>query len=98
MSQATTEVTDKILDAANEYVRRQDRASHPDGTFDKSGRWYPSDAETCPCCSDICSPSLSYPYSFMVHCRTIKHVAMLFDAPLKDVRAKARMLDKEQEN
>ena len=59
------------------YATRKSRREHPDGTFDKAGRWYPSEAETCECCKHIRPPSRGWPYSLMVHCRTMKHIRNL---------------------
>jgi hypothetical protein len=59
------------------YEARQDRREHPDGEFDKAGRWYPSDLERCECCNSIRYPSRSWPYSLLVHCRSKRHVANL---------------------
>lgn len=56
------------------YDRRQSRDIHPRGAFDKAGRWYPSDEETASCCGHVRSPSRTHPYSYMVHCRTRKHL------------------------
>jgi len=66
-------VNEKLQIAAQEYVRRQNRTAHPDGETVR-GRWYPSDSERCDCCG-VRSPSRSYPWSLMLHCRTAKHVA-----------------------
>lgn len=65
----------KIKAAIKLYNERQSRDVDPDGTFDKSGRWYPSDSERCLCCRYISSPTRSYPYSYMTHCRSSEHVA-----------------------
>lgn len=69
-----TAVINKLEEAAKEYIDRRDRTSHPDGKFDKASRWYPSVDEEQTCCT-VRSPSRSYPFSLMVHCRTIKHIA-----------------------
>ena len=61
----------------SEYEDRKCRSSHPDGEFDKAGRFYPSEQETCDCCAGIRSPSRAYPYSYMVHCRSKLHVTSL---------------------
>lgn len=74
------------LFAALEYYQRDMRYSHPDGKFD-SGKWYPADTESCDCCKSIRAPSRSYPFSFMTHCRTLKHVANLYLANPTEVRA-----------
>ena len=80
-------MTQKRRATAQEYFDRQSRRSHPDGSFDKSGRWYPSEAEECECCKSIRSPSRSYPYSYMTHCRSVEHVANLFGQDPKIIRA-----------
>lgn len=59
------------------YSRRQSRLEHPDGRTDNAGRWYPSDDEKCDCCDHVRSPSRAYPWSYMLHCRTRKHVQSL---------------------
>jgi len=70
------------------YGRRQNRSVHPDGDFDKAGRWYPSDEEdqgdvTC----NVRSPSRTWPYSYMLRARTKQHCRVLVEAALagKDV-------------
>ena len=63
--------TDTELDAAREYVTLQSRQTHPVGTFDNAGRWFPSVA--CRCA--VLHPSRAYPYSLLVHMRTAQHVA-----------------------
>jgi len=59
------------------YRDRKDRVAHPEGEFDGGGRFYPSETEEQECCAEIRSPSRAYPYSLMVHCRTLKHVKNL---------------------
>lgn len=59
------------------YESRRDRLSHPEGHFDKVRRWEPSPFECCDCCT-VRSPSRAYPYSLLVHCRTLKHVRNLY--------------------
>jgi hypothetical protein len=75
----------KLARAASEYLNRQSRYSHPDGKFDNGGRWYPSQSEKCDCCN-VRRPSRAYPYSLMLHCRTIKHVARLYGVAERDLR------------
>lgn len=65
---------EKIKKVIEEFEQLQARIIHPDGTFDKAGRWYPDDNEWSSCCDSIRSPSRSYPYSYMVHCRTLPHI------------------------
>ncbi len=59
------------------YLARRDRAVNPEGRFDNAGRWYPSDREDAGVSSVLRSPSRAWPYSYMVGCRTRKHVAVL---------------------
>lgn len=80
------------LAAYNEYVSRKARLSHPDGEFDNAGRWYPSKSESCACCEGLRSPSRSYPYSLMFHCRTIQHVAARHGVDASTIRRAARAL------
>lgn len=82
---------DDPLKAAITHFRRQDRTEHPDGKFD-GPRWYPSDTECQPCCSGIRSPSRAFPWSLMVHCRTIEHVAYLSHSTPTDVRRVVKWL------
>lgn len=85
--------TEKLHQAAQEYIARRDRQTNPDGKFDSKGRWYPSDAERCDCCNSVRSPSRAYPYSYMVHCRTITHVANLYGVTESDLRKEVRRLE-----
>jgi hypothetical protein len=75
-----------LHDAAVEYVNRQSRATNPLGGFDKAGRWYPDPDERRDCCDSIRSPSRRFPYSLMLHCRTLKHIAKLYDVEEKQLR------------
>lgn len=81
--------------AARQYLDRRDRLEHPNGKFDKSGRWYPAQDERQTCCSQIREPSRSYPYSYMLHCRTVDHVAHLHNVDPKAVRKRAREIEKQ---
>lgn len=76
----------KIQEAAQEYLNRQNRISHPDGRFDNGGRFYLAENEQCDCCKSIRTPSRSYPYSQMTHGRTMLHVANLFGVKVGEVR------------
>ena len=73
-----------LLIAKDEYLKRKRREAHPEGHFDKGGRFYSE--EKCICCEGIRRPSRSFPYSEMTHCRTIKHVAYLFNVLPRDLK------------
>lgn len=59
------------------YEARRDRQVNPEGHFDGAGRWYPTDREDAGVSRTLRSPSRAWPYSYMVGCRTRKHVAVL---------------------
>ncbi len=72
------------------YKARQERREHPEGKFDKGGRWYPSETEWQTCCGLIRTPSRMWPYSLMKHCRSVEHVANLYSVPVKELRREVR--------
>lgn len=86
-------MTTQLEIAAREYISRRDRITNPDGKFDKQGRFYPSDNERCSCCNVVRSPSKRFPYSYMVHCRTITHIAKLYEVDEKELRKEVKRLD-----
>ena len=77
---------EKEIKAAIEYLLRRDRIDHPDGQTQKGNKWYPSDTERKTCCNSIRSPSRAYPWSLMTHCRTLPHIANLYDCDLDKVK------------
>ena len=83
---------EQIALAAQEYLNRQARKTHPEGKKDRAGRWYPSEQEHQACCSAIRSPSRSWPWSLMTHCRTAAHVAELYQVPVGELRRVVRKL------
>ena len=74
---ASTETKEKAMEI---FHRRKARLEHHEGTFDKAGRWYPSDDEEQDCCRSIRRPSRAWPYSLMTHCRTLQHVINLVES------------------
>ncbi len=84
-----------LTQAAQAYIARRDRKDHPDGEFDKGGRWYPSEAEKQPCCRSIRPPSRAWPNSLNSHCRTLKHVARLYGVDEKALRQRVREVEEE---
>lgn len=79
--------------AAAAYLARRDRQAHPQGRFDRRGRWFASAAERQSCCGAIRTPSAAYPYSEMTHCRTAEHVARLHGVDATALRRAARRMD-----
>lgn len=65
------------------FVSRSGRWSHPDGTFDSAGRFYPADTEKVLDSFDgIRRPTRSWPYSYMLRARTRDHCKRLVLASL----------------
>lgn len=79
-----------LRDAAACYLERKARTAHPDGSTDNGGRWYPADAERQPCCSTIRTPSRAHPWSLMLHCRTLAHIAWRYDVDEAALRRAVR--------
>jgi len=66
------------------YIARRDRKVNPEGNFDKQKRWYPSEREDAEGSgSNVRSPSAAWPFSYMLRCRTRKHVANLVQRGLQ---------------
>lgn len=86
----TQTTTDALTQATATYLARKDRTAHPTGEFDKRGRWYASATESQSCCAGIRTPSAAYPYSEMIHCRTIEHVAALHGVEAAALRRAVR--------
>ena len=74
----------KIKDLINTLYRaRKARTTHPDGRFDRAGRWYPSEIEDCDGDgTSVRTPSRAWPYSYMLRCRTKDHCKALVQAAL----------------
>ena len=68
--------TDREIEAGTEAWRRAARHSHPDGEFDKAGRFTLTERHAC--CETIRAPSRSFPYPEMQHGRSVRHVAAEF--------------------
>ena len=79
--------------AIKEWTARRDRGKHPSGEFDNAGRWTPcADTEKQDCCESIRYPSRRFPYSLNKHCRTMLHIASLFDCDLIFLRRRIRKI------
>ena len=81
---------DMIAAAVQCYQDRHDRRTHPRGSTDKGGRWYPDDTERQECCHRIRPPSRAWPWSLMLHCRTIVHISHLFNVDPQVLRQAIR--------
>lgn len=47
--------------------------------------WYPTPHEVRPCCWGVAPPNVLYPWVYQRHCRTARHVAMLFNVDERDI-------------
>ena len=94
MKRHTARLTQKLRTAAQRYLDLRDRRADPEGTFDRGGRWHP--AETLACCGAIRTPSRAWPYSYLLHCRTVAHVAAAQGYPAATLRAAAKRVEAEQ--
>ena len=88
-------LTRKLRNAAQRYLDLRDRRADPEGTFDQGGRWYP--AEPLACCGSIRTPSRAWPWSYMLHCRTVAHVASESGYPVTTLRAAVKRVAAEQD-
>ncbi len=82
---------EKLQLAVETYLNRKSRVVHPEGKFDGKKRFYPTLDEKRTCCDSIRFPSAAYPFSWLVHCRTMIHVACLFDVEVKDLRRAVKL-------
>jgi len=87
----TARLTRKLRSAAQQYLDLRDRRANPAGTFDAGGRWYPT--QELACCGSIRTPSRSWPYSYLVHCRTLAHIATQSGYPVATLRAAVKRID-----
>jgi hypothetical protein len=76
-----------VIAAAIEHLQLKARVIHPRGTFDSAKRWYPDTQYAC--CEHIRCPSRNFPFSLIVHCRTVEHVAAEYDVNARLVRSVA---------
>lgn len=83
----------QLLSAAREYIKRRDRITHPAGSTDNGGRWFPLESESRPCCDHIRAPSRAFPWSLSHHCRTMPHVAALYNVDVKALRKAVREIE-----
>ena len=84
----------QLLIAAVCWVKRANRTEHPDGTFDKAKRWYPSDHEWQWCCKSVRGPSRNFPYAYLTHCRSSVHIATMLKVDPVALRRAVNILRK----
>jgi hypothetical protein len=89
-------LTKKLRNAATRYLDLQSRKIHPRGLNDSAGRWMPS--QELKCCKSIRTPSRSWPWPLMIHCRSMKHVAQDTGYDLATLRAAVRRLVRDEDS
>ena len=90
-------LTAALRTAAQRYIDLKARRVHPDGSFDKHNRFYLADEESHECCSKIKPPSRNFPFSYMLHARTMVHVATAFHIELPRLKWAVKRLSEQQE-
>jgi len=65
--------------AACLYLKRRERQAHPEGHFDKAGRWY-SEGQDAAVMTVCRPPSRAWPLSEMHACRALSHCARYHEA------------------
>ena len=83
---------DSLAMAIDELVNRRIGHTIPDGRLDNAGRWYPTVFERKECCDHIRRPTRRFPWSLRDHCKTVKHVARLFEVDPVELRREARFV------
>lgn len=75
---AIAELT-RMKQAAAEYIGKAEGKIRPTqyGKW-RSGQWFPDAGEYQDCCNDIRGPSRRWPYSYLRHCSTVKHIAVKY--------------------
>ena len=81
-----TQYQNRLNTAVICYIDRQSRYAHPFGKFDTGHCWEPDDGERRKCCDSVRTPSRVRPYTLMQHCRTLAHIAQLYDVDLRALR------------
>jgi hypothetical protein len=67
------------------YEMAKNREIHPCGAFDKAKRWQPCDVLEG-YMGSVRTPSRSYPFSYMIHCRTKKYITtMVTESNIKTI-------------
>ena len=76
-----------MADCLREYFERKQGSSMPAGQYDVGGRWHPVYDEYRDCCDSVREPSRRYRYSLLNHCKSLTHLATLFDLDVATVKS-----------
>lgn len=74
--------------AVKTFLRRESRIDSPVGEW-QEGIWRPAPSEHRPCCDEI-TPAPANKQALEAHCRTILHIAALFDVPATGLKRAVR--------
>lgn len=85
----------KALVALTTYLRRSKGLDKPDGTWDRSGRFYPSDWEDAngDLTLRIREPSRSYPTTYWKAAHSLRHCAAVASSTEEDVKLTKKILE-----
>lgn len=87
-------LTKKLRRVVGHYFDLQSRKAHPLGEFDNAKRWTPH--TPLECCQGIRTPSRSWPYSLLTHCRSSVHVASENGYDVRTLQAAIRRVKAER--
>lgn len=65
-------VLERVFKAAERHIALKAGRGRVDGRFDQAGRFMPASVHAC--CHGIRMPSRAYPYSRLVHAKSLDHV------------------------
>ncbi len=86
-----------LTKADREAIPPQRRPFQPFGYYtgkQAGGPWFPHPYEVRACCQAMTPLVLGHPYHYQRHCRTLRHIALLFNVDEPDLR---KALDLEHE-
>lgn len=78
----------RLESAVETFLRRESRSESPAGDW-HDGIWRPAPEEERACCRAI-APAAANKQALEAHCRTIIHVATLFEVPATDLKRAVR--------
>jgi hypothetical protein len=85
----TNAAPELLRQAADLFEARQNGANEPEGKW-ADRVWLPGERERRPCCEGLEPDRLSDPQKLRHHCRTLLHIASLFDLDSRLLRAEVR--------
>ena len=77
---------EKMNNCLIEYQTRKEHLSHPAGDFSFDGLWLPEKREWRNCCRSEQAPSRHLWFTLQHHCRSLKHLCVLFECDERFVR------------